>query len=166
MTGSTAWRISLPAAAASDERMALKEVRRLALALHRPVATMVGLLNDAVSDEEAPLPPVAAEAAERMVGQLAVLDQSVLQVSDRAKLLQEEMAAELADESNRSLRALTVMTALLLPGSLIAGVFGMNTGGLPFEDSAWGSLGAIVVGTCATFIFYRILVRAGASLRF
>ena len=156
----------LLAATASDERTAIKEVRRLALALHRPVATMVLLMSEAVSDEEAPMPPGAADAAERMAGQLAVLDQSVLQVSDRAKLLQEEMAAELADESNRSLRALTVMTALLLPGSLIAGIFGMNTGGMPFEHSLWGSVGAIVVGACATFVFYRILVRAGASLRF
>ncbi len=156
----------LLAAGASDERMAIKEVRRLALALHRPVTTMVGLLDEAASDEEEPMADATAAIVERMTAQFKVLDQTVLQVSDRAKLLQEEMAAELADQSNRSLGALTVMTALLLPGTLVVGIFGMNTGGLPFEHSIWGSVGAMLLGVVATVIFYRILVRAGASLRF
>ena len=78
----------------------------------------------------------------------------------------EEIAAELADESNRSLSALTVMTALLMPGTLVAGVFGMNTGGLPFENPHWGTVAALVLAIVSTVAFYRILIRAGASLKF
>ena len=37
-----------------------------------------------------------------MLSRLALLDQAVLNLSDRAKLLQEEMAAESADELNRA----------------------------------------------------------------
>ena len=43
-------------------------------------------------------------------------------------------AERIAQTSNR----LTALAAVLLPPSLIAGLFGMNVGGLPGADSAWG----------------------------
>lgn len=170
----------LLAAAPSDERLPLKEVRRLALALHRPVTAMMHRLREAVEDEEEdeeehepsdepariPLPPAGVAAIEDMAARLEALDQAVRATSDRAKLLQEEIAAELADQSNRSLSVLTVMTALMLPGTLVAGVFGMNTGGLPFEHPPWGTLGALITGVIATVIFYRLMARAGVTLKF
>jgi hypothetical protein len=42
----------------------------------------------------------------------------------------------------------------------------MNTGGLPFQEAGWGSFGALAFGVAATVVFYRILARAGASLKF
>jgi zinc transporter len=50
---------------------------------------------------------------------------------DRAKLLQEELAARVAEETGNNLYILSLFTALLLPPSLVAGVFGMNVAGLP-----------------------------------
>lgn len=156
-----------------DERTAIKEVRRLALALHRPVLSLLLLLREAGEDEadaedarlaEMPAPGVAA--IEEMTTRLNTLDNAVRATADRAKLLQEEIAAELADQSNRSLRALTVMTALMLPGTLVVGFFGMNTTGMPFEGPPWGTLAATGTGIGLTVIFYRIMARAGATLRF
>ncbi len=152
---------------AADERVTLKQVRRLALALHRPVVAMLLLLNEDVEDSEDDAPAEAhpgAAAIADMATRLSTLDQTVRNVAERAKLLQEEMAAELADESNRSLRALTVMTALLMPGTMVAGVFGMNTGGLPFEAPHWGTFAALALVIVSTFVFYRVLIRLGASL--
>lgn len=162
----------LLASSTSDERVALKEVRRLALALHRPVLAMHLLLREAEDEEDAEiarlagLPPAGRTALEDMATRLAAIDHAVRATSDRAKLLQEEIAAELADQSNRSLRALTVMTALMLPGTLVVGFFGMNTSGMPFESPPWGTLAALGVGIILTFAFYRIMARAGATLRF
>lgn len=160
------------ASSTSDERVALKEVRRLALALHRPVLAMLLLLREAEEEEEAEanrlagLPPSGRIALEDMAARLATIDHAVRATSDRAKLLQEEIAAELADQSNRSLRALTVMTALMLPGTLVVGFFGMNTSGMPFEGPPWGTLAALGLGIILTIVFYRIMARAGATLRF
>ncbi len=151
-------------AGSDEDRARLKEVRRLALALHRPVAAMVVQLRAEVGEDEEELP--GAEAFGDMAGRLEALDQMVVHTGDRAKLLQEEIAAQLAEDSNRSLRALTVMTALLMPGTLIVGIFGMNTSGLPFEGPGWGTAGALIVALIATVLFYRVLVRAGASLKF
>lgn len=97
---------------------------------------------------------------------LAAVEEVHVTVNDRARLLQEEVAAELADESNRSLKALAVMSALLLPGSLIVGIFGMNTAGLPLTQTSGGFELALMVAAAATGLFYWLLLRAGANLRF
>ncbi|MER9827075.1 hypothetical protein NKJ51_01525 [Mesorhizobium sp. M0134] len=92
----------------------------------------------------------AHEVLRRLAARLERLDREVVMINDRARLLQEELAAELADESNRSLKALAVMSALLLPGTLIVGIFGMNTGGLPFAESPSGFFLAMLLAACST----------------
>lgn len=149
----------------SDERRRLKEVRRLAVALHRPVSGMVALFEDE-DREEWQLSSTAHAVLQRLSTRLERLDREIVMINDRARLLQEEMAAELADESNRSLKAMAVMSALLLPGTLVVGIFGMNTAGLPFTHSETGFLWAVGLGVGATALFYWLLRRAGVSLRF
>ncbi|QPC88305.1 hypothetical protein GA830_17235 [Mesorhizobium sp. NBSH29] len=149
----------------SDERANLKDVRRLAVSLHRPIGALAELFKEEDRAGWA-LGKNGHQALERIALRLNRLDQEVVTVNDRARLLQEEVAAELADESNRSLRALALISALLLPGTLIAGIFGMNTGGLPLAHAASGFLIAMLIGIGATAIFYGLLKRAGANLRF
>ncbi|MDP2227766.1 MAG: transporter [Moraxellaceae bacterium] len=77
----------------------------------------------------------------------ALSDMTALQ--ERIKLLQEEIAATINEQNNRSLFVLTTVSVLALPINMIAGLFGMNVGGIPLaEDSAgfW-----IVVAIVATF---------------
>lgn len=149
----------------SDERQGLKGVRRLAVSLHRPVSALAALFQD--EDRSAwNLSVGAHEILRRLAARLERLDREVIMVNDRARLLQEEVAAELADESNRSLKALAVMSALLLPGTLIVGIFGMNTAGLPLTETPGGFLLALVLAAAATGVFYWLLLRAGANLRF
>lgn len=153
-------------AATDEDRAALKDVRRLALALHRPVAAMVQQLREEEGGAEQEGDDHDQALFGFMASRLGILDQTVVHVSDRAKLLSEDIAAQLAEDFNRSLRALTVMSALLMPGTLVVGVFGMNTGGLPFSEGEWGTWAALLLGVVSTVLFYRALVRAGASLKF
>ena len=149
----------------SDERRSLKEIRRLAVSLHRPVAGMVALFEEEDREDWA-LSESAHAALGRSSMRLERLDREIVMINDRARLLQEEMAAELADESNRSLKAMAVMSALLLPGTLVVGVFGMNTAGLPFSVGESGFAWAVMLGIAATALFYWLLRRAGISMRF
>lgn len=64
-------------------------------------------------------------------------------LQERIKLLQEEISARIAEQNNRSLFVLSVFTVLALPVNMIAGLFGMNVGGIPFADNKVGF--AIVV---------------------
>jgi hypothetical protein len=53
---------------------------------------------------------------------------------ERIKLLQEELAAKLNEQTNRTLFTLTMVTVLALPINIVAGFFGMNVGGVPLAN--------------------------------
>jgi zinc transporter len=74
-------------------------------------------------------------------------DMSTLQ--ERIKLLQEEIAAQVNEDNNRSLFVLTIVTVLALPINIIAGLLGMNVGGVPLAQHAHGFW--IVVAIVLTF---------------
>jgi zinc transporter len=59
-------------------------------------------------------------------------------LAERIRLLQEEVGAQVNEQTNRTLFVLTVVTVLALPINLIAGLFGMNVGGIPWADSPHG----------------------------
>jgi zinc transporter len=52
--------------------------------------------------------------------------------------LQEELAAQLSEQSNRTLFTLTLVTVLALPINIVAGFFGMNVGGIPLASHPHG----------------------------
>ena len=59
-------------------------------------------------------------------------------LQERIKLLQEEIAAAVNEDNNRSLFVLTVVTVLALPINILAGLFGMNVGGIPLAEHKHG----------------------------
>jgi zinc transporter len=88
---------------------------------------------------------------------LVIRDIAALQ--ERIKLLQEEMAAQVSEQTNRSLFTLTVVTVLALPINIIAGLFGMNVGGIPLAENPHGFLTIV----CIVVIF--MLVAGWSSFR-
>ena len=74
-------------------------------------------------------------------------DMAALQ--ERIKLLQEYIAGCVAEANNRSLYVLTIVTVLALPINIIAGLLGMNVGGIPLAASPHGFW--IVVAIIITF---------------
>ena len=78
---------------------------------------------------------------------VALSDMAALQ--ERIKLLQEEIAGRVAEANNRSLFVLTIVTVLALPINIIAGLLGMNVGGIPLADHPHGFW--IVVAIIMTF---------------
>lgn len=67
---------------------------------------------------------------------------------ERVKLLQEELGASVNEQTNRTLFVLTTVTVLALPINLVAGLFGMNVGGIPLSNNDKGFW--LIVGTLAT----------------
>jgi zinc transporter len=70
------------------------------------------------------------EAAEEF--SVALRDMASLQ--ERIKLLQEEVGAMVDERTSRSVFVLTVVTVLALPINIMAGLFGMNVGGVPLAQ--------------------------------
>ena len=148
-----------------QERAKLIPLRRVAVRVHRQLASLTSIFREWAERAEDENALQLEIGAARLARRMASLDQDVLGVQDRARLFQDEVAARLAEETNRSLRALSVMTAVLLPGSLISGIFGMNVGGLPFLEKNGGFWVVLALGAVATTLFYLILKRIGAGLR-
>jgi zinc transporter len=59
------------------------------------------------------------------------------------------------------LQVLAVVTTVFLPASLIAGIFGMNVGGMPLTDNRHGFLWVMVLVVVVSVLVYWLLKRSG-----
>ena len=144
----------------SEERRRLGVLRRRTVRMHRQLSGLRALfrrLEHDIGGSNGALRVAAVGLVQRLDG----LDHEVIALRDRAHLLQEEIAGKLAEQSANSLQVLSVITALMLPPTLVAGIFGMNTKGLPFttDDSGfWWSMVLLVLSGIAA---YWLLKRMG-----
>ena len=90
------------------------------------------------------------------VERVDAVGQDIELVQERTRLLQEEIGGRLGEATNRNLFVLSMMTATLLPVTLITGIFGMNVGGLPWLDSSSGF--AWVTGIMVTAVILVLLL--------
>lgn len=82
---------------------------------------------------------------------------------ERVKLIQEELVSRIAEQDNRSLFVLTAVTVIALPINLMAGLLGMNVGGIPFASSVHGfwSVVGLIAALTAALAFFAIRWRRG-----
>jgi zinc transporter len=82
--------------------------------------------------------------------ELSFLIDDLSELYERAKLLQEELASRVAEDTGRSLYVIAILSAVFLPMTLVTGIFGMNVAGLPglHEDAAflWVMLVILLAG--------------------
>jgi zinc transporter len=103
--------------------------------------------------------PDERELLRRASEDFAVVLRDVLALQERIKLLQDEAAAHVAEENNRSLFTLTMVTVLALPINLVSGLMGMNVGGIPLAQSEHGFWVVVALIACVTLLLARIAVR-------
>ncbi len=139
----------------------LAPLRRTAVRLHRHLRTLLALLRRAGTSEEDEVPPGFIDVAERLSDRLEAVDRDVFALQERARLLHEEIDSKLTSETNRHLYILSLMTAFLLPPTLVTGFFGMNTSSLPFADGVHGTLVAGLFIVLSMWAAWMILKRIG-----
>jgi len=140
-----------------DEGRRLGPARRTAVRLHRQLAALRLLFRRWSIPMESELPTRVGEAAGRLAQRLDGLDQEITAIQDRARLLQDEIAAKLAAATNRHLFVLTVVTAFLLPPTLVSGVFGMNVSDLPFTKEPGGFVWAMAILIGSAVLVYGFM---------
>ena len=131
----------------------LGQARREVTTIKRALTPLARLLAE--DDEE--LPPWASEqghdAAQNAV--TGALD-DIAAIHDRAHSLQDELSARLAEETNRRLYIVSVVTTVVMPATLVTGFFGMNTGGMLWADHGLGTVFAFAL--CAAAMLGTLLV--------
>ena len=136
----------------------LGPVRRDAVRLHRQLLGLRTVFHRLEDDGAAQdLPPEAITAAARLAQRLDALDRDMTLNAERSRILQEELSARVAEQSNRQLYTLSVLTALFLPPTLITGFFGINTKGLPLADNENGSLVVLLLALGSAVFAYWII---------
>jgi zinc transporter len=120
------------------KRGELGAMRRVFVRLRRLLAPEPGALFRLLNrppvwfdDEDAQEFRAATEEFSAILNDLAALQ-------ERTKLLQEEITAHTTEETNRSVFLLTVVTVLALPINIVAGLLGMNVGGIPLAQNEHG----------------------------
>ena len=146
-----------------EERRDLAQLRHQTVRLHRPLTAMRRVLKQFEQRHPADTEHELLPAVSRLNQRLDDLDGDVATLQERARLLQDEVAAKLAERTNRHLYVLSMVTALLLPPSLVAGLFGMNLPGLPFAHSPHGLAFALLLGVASSVVVYLALRRMGVS---
>jgi len=119
----------------SDE---LPRLRRLSVRLQRLLAPEPGALLRVVANPPRWVNAADHDSLRRVNDEFAVVLRDIASLHERVKLLQDEAAARVAEENNRSLFTLTMVTVLALPINLIAGLMGMNVGGIPLGEHPHG----------------------------
>jgi Mg2+ and Co2+ transporter CorA len=146
-----------------DEPQKLGTLRRRAVGLHRQLARLMSLFRRVEQAPASRLPSDIRAAAGRIAQRLESVNQEVVSSQDRARLLQDEVAAKMAAQTNRQLYVLSLLTAVFLPATLVTGLFGMNTKGLPWESDEHGFLLASLLAGAAALLVYVLLRRLTAS---
>ncbi|MGA9602966.1 MAG: transporter [Methyloceanibacter sp.] len=143
----------------SEGRPVLGRIRRSTVRLHRQLVILRALIQRLDLDlaEELTLNLATARLRQR----LEWLDAEIISLRDRAHLLQEEVTMKTAEQTNRNLHVLAIVTTLFMPASLIAGILGMNVGGLPLVQDANGFLWSMAILAGSSAIVLWLLKRSG-----
>ncbi|MES2495919.1 MAG: transporter [Pseudomonadota bacterium] len=138
-------------------------IRRRLAQLHRMLDGMSAVFRRLEQDEELPEPLIAT--VEKLSQRLQSLDADVQGVQRQLRQLREEIDTQVDQRTNQNLYILSIMTALLLPATFVTGLFGMNTGGLPWAQSSHGTLLATLLAFAVAGVTYMLLRRMGFMRR-
>ena len=144
----------------AGERERLAPLRRRAILVHRHLFRVSGLFRPLTAADIAATAPEIAAAIDNNTAHAAALLHDSEQLQARALLLQEEIMARLSERTNKLLYLLSVLTAVLLPATVIAGFFGMNLHGIPFTGSPmgfWEAAFLAAIGAAAVVLFVHRL---------
>ena len=143
-----------------NEARRLGLIRRRTVKLHRQLNGLHHLFrrfSETASARTAP--ETVKSAASRLLHHVDTMMTDVQIVQQRARLLQDEIAARLTAQTNEQLYVLSILTATFMPATLITGLFGVNTKGLPFGDDEMGFVYVVIISVLAALAIYLLLRR-------
>jgi Mg2+ and Co2+ transporter CorA len=133
----------------------LMGARRLSAQLHRMT---VGLRATMQRMEREPrLPDNVCAIARNLLPRIVEMDTDIVAAQLHLRQLRDELDLQAAQRTNENVYLLSVLTALMMPATLVTGFFGMNTGGLPFAQGPTGTFMATLVALLAGALTWWLL---------
>jgi zinc transporter len=137
---------------ARHQRAELGKLRRVLVRLQRLLAPEPGALFRLLREPPPWISAADLDELRQATEEFSLVLRDLAALQERIKLLQEEIAAQLSEQTNRSLFTLTMVTVLALPINITTGFFGMNVGGIPFADFGHGFLTVVLIVALFTAI--------------
>jgi zinc transporter len=134
----------------------IADLRRVAIRLRRAVAPQREALNHFAIEEAPWLHPTARARLREAAEHVTRLTEELDGLRERAAIIHDQMLERRAEQTNRLMLVLAVVTVVFAPLTLITGLLGMNTGGVPLTDTPRGF----------EYVIWAMLLLTGAMVGF
>ena len=138
----------------------LATLRRQAIQLKRYIAPQRDAMTDLSAEKVSWLNDHHRGQLHETANRITRFVEDLDAARERAQITQDELSTLLTEQTNRNTYVLSLVAALLLPATVVAGVLGINVKHIPFSDHPWAFaivsgflLGAAVV---QFFVFRRL----------
>ena len=139
----------------TGHREDLVEMRRESILVARDMAYKRTAMLELTRERPALIPADEFDRFNRQIHRYAALVEDAQDYAEHCQFLLEELRAQVEEETNRNLYVLTMFSLIFLPATLVAGIWGMNVGGIPFSGSPNGFW---VVGELIAAVFALVAI--------
>jgi zinc transporter len=141
---------------AARRREEILEMRRDSFRIARDMAYKRTAMLDLARERPMLFSVEEFDRFNHQIHRYAALVEDAQEYAERCQFSLEELRAQVDEETNRNLYILTMFSVVFLPATLIASIWGMNVGGLPFSDSPSGfwAVVALIVAVFALFAIF------------
>jgi len=139
----------------TGHREDLVEMRSESILVARDMAYKRTAMLELTRERPALIPADEFDRFNRQIHRYAALVEDAQDYAEHCQFLLEELRAQVEEETNRNLYVLTMFSLIFLPATLVAGIWGMNVGGIPFSGSPNGFW---VVGGLIAAVFALVAI--------
>ena len=147
----------------AGSRDEIVEMRRESIRLARDMAYKRTAMLELAREHPTLLSADEFDRFDHQIHRYAALVEDAQEYAEHCQFLLEELRAQVEEETNRNLYILTIFSVIFLPATLIASIWGMNVGGIPFSGSPngfWAVAGLIAAAfTSIALVLLRYLFR-------
>jgi zinc transporter len=154
---------SLVSERSKHRRGDLGKLRRVLVRLQRLLAPEPGALFRLLRQPPPWISVHDLEELRQATEEFSIVIRDLAELQERIKLLQEEIAARVGEQTSRSVFMLTMVTVLALPINMVAGLLGMNVGGIPLADNPHGFIVIVVIVVSITLLAGWLAFRSRGS---
>ncbi|MCE9583964.1 MAG: zinc transporter ZntB [Planctomycetes bacterium] len=137
-------------------RYKLSETRRTTIMLRRYLAPQKDALGQLFGSVCPWLTAVDRSHLREVLDRTARCVEDLDAARERTQIIHEELAARMAEQMNRTMYLVSIVTSVFLPLGLITGLLGINVGGIPGTESHYAF--AAVCGLMAVIIVVQVFL--------
>ena len=143
----------------NNELQDIHQLKHVSIELRRAVWPLREVLNSLIRNEKGFFKPATMPYLRDVYDHTVNFIESLESIRDTLSSMMDIYMASMSQRVNLELRALTVVTMLFMPATLITGVFGMNFDSMPWlkhENGFYWALGLMFsIATIMLLIFWR-----------